>query len=231
MNIGSQRILAWMGPLSLLVFFVGFWPLAQFIPPLSPSSNATEISAYFREHSTGIRVNGVLMLLSASMLTCFYAEISVQLKRIEGEVSPMAYAQLITGVLAVVPFVPVAVAWCAAAFRAERSDELVYLLSDYGWIMLFMVGAPALLQFIVIGIAVMCDKRTNPILPRWYAYFTFASALLGDIPGWLVVFFKRGPFSWEGLVSFWIPVVVFGVWTLGTAIVILKAIAAQERAQ
>ncbi len=68
LNIGSQRILAWAGPVSLVVCFIGFWPLARFIPPLHESENSAQIATFFRDHSVGIRCNDLAILLSCALL-------------------------------------------------------------------------------------------------------------------------------------------------------------------
>ena len=40
----------------------------------------------------------------------------------------------------------------------------------------------------------------------------------------VIPFFKIGPFAWNGLVGFWIPATVFGLWMLVMWWVTLKAI-------
>ena len=37
MNKKGQLLCAWSGILSMVVFFAGFWPMAHFMPPLSPA--------------------------------------------------------------------------------------------------------------------------------------------------------------------------------------------------
>ena len=51
--------------------------------------------------------------------------------------------------------------------------------------------------------------------------------------GGLAVFFKDGPFAWNGIIGFYVPLTVFAIWVLVTTFVLTKAIkrqAAEDRA-
>ena len=49
-------------------------------------------------------------------------------------------------------------------------------------------------------------------------------------PGGLITFFKTGPFAWNGLLAFWVPLVIFFVWFLVMFVALLKTIREQESA-
>jgi hypothetical protein len=46
--------------------------------------------------------------------------------------------------------------------------------------------------------------------------------------GALSICFTTGPFAWNGLVAYWIPVFAFGFWILGMSILLLRAVARDE---
>jgi hypothetical protein len=46
-------------------------------------------------------------------------------------------------------------------------------------------------------------------------------------PAGLIVFFHRGPFSWDGLVSFFVPLTVYTAWVLTMTVLLHRAIEAQ----
>ncbi len=62
-----------------------------------------------------------------------------------------------------------------------------------------------------MGHAIMSVQHEQPIFPRWVGYFNIWVAVL-FIPGGLLTFFKTGPVAWNGLLAFWMPVVVFFAW-------------------
>jgi drug/metabolite transporter (DMT)-like permease len=73
----------------------------------------------------------------------------------------------------------------------------------------------------------MADKGNQPVFPRWAAYFNFWTAML-YLPAFMVTFFKAGPFAWNGLLAFWLALLVAGIWTVVMFVLLLKAIRQQE---
>ncbi|MGE3297731.1 MAG: hypothetical protein AB7I68_10315 [Porticoccaceae bacterium] len=45
------------------------------------------------------------------------------------------------------------------------------------------------------------------------------------VPGGLLTFFKTGPFAWDGLFVFWVPLVVFLLWYGAMFVLLRQAIA------
>jgi hypothetical protein len=116
----------------------------------------------------------------------------------------------------------------AASFRVdEQSPDITRILNDLGW--LFFVGVPStlLVQIAVIGVAALIDNRDTPIFPRWYGYYSLWTALL-LAPAGVVVLFKRGPFAWNGLFTFWLAVCAFCVRMVITFRLLTGAITAEE---
>ena len=50
------------------------------------------------------------------------------------------------------------------------------------------------------------------------------------VPGGLLTFFKHGPFAWNGLFAFWIPLLTFFAWYLLMFVFLRKAIIDEARA-
>src|ERR1700675_4145527 len=124
-NAGVQRFGAWAGPISLGVWIIALWPLTHYIPPPSPTLSTPDVVALYTNNATGIRVASMLMLMAISFTTVFYAAISAQIRRMEGAVPIWTYAQMLNGLLSLVGFVTIAILWAAAAYRPERSPELI----------------------------------------------------------------------------------------------------------
>ena len=60
----------------------------------------------------------------------------------------------------------------------------------------------------------------------WYGYFSAFWTLAFEV-GALAFNFHSGPFSWNGLIVFWMPLTGFGLWILVTSILLLKALKQQ----
>jgi len=218
----TQRLYIWCGPAGTLVLFAGML-VARLIPLPGPSERATEVAAFYEQHTFAIRL-GLLIIMSGSPLFGLWvAAISNQLRQIEGPASPAAYGQLALGGLLVLELLVPLMILETAAFRPNRSPTELLTLSDEAWLMLTGFVFTLVVEMIVIGISVRLDTRDQPIYPRWAATLNVALAFL-IAPGGLVVFFKSGPFAWDGLIGFWVPSAAFGVWIVAMTAIMLKVL-------
>ena len=222
LQTNTQKLCAWSGFVGVMLFFTAFI-FAGFIPPPGPYLTQDQVVAMYQANATGIRTGMVFMMISGMFISPMVAVISVQLKRIEGATPLMTYTQLSSGSVGILFFVIPAVIFLITAYRLDRPPELTYLMNDFAWIITVMVWPPAFMQNVATGVAILKDKSANPIFPRWLGYFQFWVALL-FVPGSLVPFFKSGPFAWNGLLSFWIPGIVFSLWYIVMPIMLTKAI-------
>jgi len=221
----SSRVLklcAWCGPAFAVTFFVGML-LAGLLPPPSPSDSAQEVARFYSDDTNLVRFGLFVMMCAAGLTAPFVAGISVQLKRIEGDVSPMAYLQLIGGTAGVLAILVPVFAFSAAAFRPDRNPEITQALNDLAWLPFIINIPPAIIQCVAIGTAVIRDRSEHPVFPRWVAYYNFWVAFL-FVPGGLATFFKHGAFAWNGALAFWLAAVMFGGWFIVMTIATLGAI-------
>ena len=114
--------------------------------------------------------------------------------------------------------------WLTAAFRIEwATPELTHLLHDLGWIMWATPSWGFLFQLLSVAVVGLMDKRQQPFIPRWLSYFAIWVAI-GTLPTPLVPFFTEGPFSWNGLFTFWIAFFSPIVWIALVAIIVFNHI-------
>ncbi|HEX2492634.1 MAG TPA: hypothetical protein VHK24_02580 [Steroidobacter sp.] len=208
----GQLLCAWCAPIAMIMILSGLWA-AGFLPPPSPSLSELEIQAFYQLNSLAIRAGGILLMCGCAFSYPFIAAISAQMMRMRGRPAALAATQLITGALSFVPPFITGLVWCAGAFRAELSASDVRLMNDIGWFFLLMPTPAASLQLGALGIAILCDDKAQPVFPRWLAYFNFWVAIF-YLPCATVALFKTGPFAWDGLFGFWVPLVVFGAWMM-----------------
>jgi hypothetical protein len=115
----------------------------------------------------------------------------------------------------------------AAAFQPERDPEITQALHAAGWLPLVALIFPAVVQNTAIAVATFTDTREQPVFPRWVGYFNIWVALL-FLPSGLVLFFKTGPFAWNGIFTFWLAATVFTIWLVTMFVMLRRAIAQQE---
>jgi hypothetical protein len=200
-------------------FFIPGW-----LPPHNPEWSAAQIAAIFRDNQTNIRIGMTMVAISAPLAWSFATAISSQLKRIEGPNHPLSTVQMATATGTVVPIIIPAYLWLALAYRPElTSPETIQLVNDFCWMVFVAMFPPATLQAVVIGVGILSDKRAEPLFPRWFGFATLWTAVL-FLPGALVPFFKHGPFTWMGLISFWVVATVFFAWYIALWWLTVRAI-------
>jgi hypothetical protein len=223
-----QRFCAWSGILCFLFFFAAFG-FAHFIPPLSPSLTAGEVARHYQEHTTGIRVGAVLMLLSGSFYAAYTAVISGQMRRIPGVHPTVILVQLVAGAFACLTFLVPAMLFIVTSFRPDRDPATTQMLNDMSWIFLVIPWPPFMMQNFSFSFAILSDKRQEPLFPRWLAYVNVWAPIVFT-PAVLLPFFKSGPFAWNGIFVLWIPATVFVLQFVANTVMLLKALEVPEGA-
>jgi hypothetical protein len=122
--------------------------------------------------------------------------------------------------------VPILV-WLTAAYRPHAiGATMLRMLDDMGWLMFVCVIMSVCCQLAAIAFAVFIDKRERPVFPRWVGYLNaWVCVLL--MPAGIVVFFHHGPFSWDGLISFFVPLTAYTIWVITMTYALHRAIEAQ----
>jgi len=211
MNIKYQKACAWAGFVAMAVFFSGLLTMT-FFPALSPSLTPEQVAEIYQTHQSRILLGALLLVISAMFCGPFDAAIFLQLRRMEGERRPIAsYAQLASGIANIQFFILPGIFFVIAAYRPDRPLEVLYALNDIAWIVTMLPWTVGAMQCICIGVAVLSHGTATSIYPRWLGFFNIWIAV-GMATSSVIPFFKFGPFAWNGLIGFWIPATVFGLW-------------------
>jgi hypothetical protein len=209
-----QLFCVWCGPAAAILYLIFFAGVSKFIPPPSPHWTAAHVAHFFAAHRTAIRIGQIGGLVSSMLFFPFFTVIAVQIGR--SERGPLlALLEYGAGLMLVVWFGLCSMLWIVATFRSDVSPNTVRLLNDFSWLVFVMLFPEYVVQMMSIGVAALRDKSPNPVWPRWSGYFNMWIAFSG-IGGGLAVFFKHGPFAWNGLIGFYAPLAMFGVWLVVT---------------
>lgn len=206
-----QLAAVWAGPVFFVLYVIAFVGIARFVPPLAPSWGPDKIAQVFTERAIPIRVGMVLGLIATTLLFPFFGVISIQIARIEKRMPILAVMQFGGAVLLIVFFQICGMLWITATFRSELDPSTIRMLDDLSWLTFVMVFPSYVLQLSCIALASFMDGSARPLWPRWVAYLNLWIALSGA-GGGIAAFFKHGPFAWNGLVGFYIPIAAFVIW-------------------
>jgi len=227
MNGQIQKLCAYSGCAFVVLFMIAFLVVGDLVPPIPPSWSAAQVAQFFATHSLQLKAAMAISMIATPLGFPWSAVIAIHTSRIEGRFPVLSVTQLLCSIWsfgglfgAVVPFV-------AAVFRPDRPAEIIYMLDDQGWIWTVMIGSAAVMQGFAIGLAMLSDSSAFPVFPRWLGYFNCWVGIL-LIPGCMVPFFTTGPFAWNGLFAFWVPLTMFSVWIFVDCWAILRVIDAEQ---
>jgi hypothetical protein len=211
----------WSWAPCVLLFVVAFGALAGFIPPTGEDWSTARIVEFYAGNRDGIRAGLILSMFATALMLPFYAAVSDNIRKIEGPGSLLAPVQFGGAVILVAFFQIICLLWLLASFRADSSPDLIRGATDYGWLVWTILIPTYSLQYICMAVAGFMDFRKDVLWPRWACWANLWVAFLGA-GGVLAIFFKHGPFSWEGIIGIWIPVIAFAAGTTMTMVLILS---------
>jgi hypothetical protein len=203
-----RHLCLWSWPACIVGCLLGFMLIAGFIPPPGENWSGRHIASYYAAHRTGIRIGLIVAMFFSALLLPFLTLISSEMRKIEGPGALLAPIQFGGAIVLVAFFQIICLLWLEASFRPEVNAQLIRAQNDYGWLVWTMLIPTGTLQFLAIAATGFMDRRRVKLWPRWAAYANVWVAITYG-GGVLAVFFKTGPFSWTGVIGFWMPTILW----------------------
>jgi hypothetical protein len=213
---------AWAGVLGLVLMGVGEASAWRMPAPLPATLGVAQTAAFFRDHRMGMLVGGAMHIFGLSLYFVFTGGLAACFRKMEGAVSPLTNAYLMMTPFGFFTVLFTTVFFVEIAFRPDLPDATVYLLADLAFLMLTFTGANGVVLFALAGLIVLGDRHPQPIFPRWTGWLALVVAIL-SAPACLVVFFKSGPFAWDGALGFQAPTLSFAVLIVAFMISMFRA--------
>jgi hypothetical protein len=216
----AQLVCFWSAAVFMNAFGTGLFAMAHLLPPLAPSLSGEDLATIFHAKSAGIRWGMILLVLFFGAGSLFAGLVVSQMKRMEGVSPALAYGYLVALASSAVPsgllFVPLFV---AGALRGY-SPPIMVMMDDLGYFSFIGVLGCFFVQYAVLALAVFLDR--SRLYPKWFGYVCIWSSLteVMAIPLWI---FRTGPFTWAGLLVFWIGLPIFMAWQICLMVCMWKA--------
>ncbi|MBB3045828.1 hypothetical protein FHR99_000064 [Litorivivens lipolytica] len=226
MNNAHLKLSAWSGIVASVGIAVGWIFLANWIPPSDPAATATEIAAFYGE-DTNMKRFGLLLAMTCTIFLIPWMIATSWVIRHRMGFPILADIQLATGILGVVATMMMWMSWGLAAFRPERLPEITLAFHDFGWFNATWFYPEATLEVIVIAIAVLSSNAKESFYPRWYGYFLIFIAMVSLSAG-LMIFFKSGPFAYNGLITFWVTYACLVLFFIMGSALLIRGISKSE---
>ncbi len=202
-------IFYWAFGLFYAALSVGICLLGRATPPPRPDVTQAKAAAWLEQHQLGIQVGFTFLLVIAGGAAISNGMIGYFMMRMSsGRVFAYAYIAAM-GVGAIPGFQIILACWLTATFRPDRDPEVMYLLYDLG--MLSYNGSLGCFTaaYTVVAVAILYDR--NRIFPKWFAYVTIWQIVTEVLASQMWIH-RSGAFAWNGMITLYIALVVFGLW-------------------
>lgn len=224
----AQRALVWWALALLLAFMIAFVFLIKLVPLPPATLDAAEVAAFYKANSGSIRIGAVIASWVAGFMVPLALVISTQMMRIEKGWPIWSVLQFAGGCLMSMFLIFPPLIWGVAAFSPDRPAEITLAIHELGSLTLVTTDQYFIFQFVAIAVVSLtaAHDAMSPF-PRWYGYYTIWTAFMFEL-GAFGFIPRTGPFAWNGLFVFWIPLTVFCLWICVTSAMLLRAIGRQE---
>jgi len=224
-----ERLGAWSGVAWLVFSSIGFGG-SGLLPVHSAAQSPEQIATFISDHKFQILIGMMVLLMgSYTFLMTWSLAFAYQVKKYANP-SPLAlYVLVIVGINGGIIGMLCGTIGSAMAFRADSlPPSVTQVLYDMIWFLFLIPWPPFMLWQFVSGFAILSKDNTGAMFPRWTGYFCLWAGAL-EVFSALSVFWYHGPFSYNGLVTFWVPGASFFSWVIVLAIVQIKALARMRR--
>jgi hypothetical protein len=207
-----------------LLFFLAFFVLTRTQPPPSPGWEVGRVVQWFDHRHDGLLVGFGIMFAITGMTAPTNALIAYSMRRMSVS-RAFGYSYLVLYSLSAVPgMLLMCIALTVGAMRPDRDPQLIGWLYDFAFLSFVGTMGVFLIGSLVWMLAILLDK--NRVFPKWFGYLNLCNALTEIVvsPAWI---FKTGVFAWNGVIAWWIDMVVFGIYT-GVFITLLRRMIQRE---
>lgn len=209
-----QMVCAASGLLMIALYGFGVIAFAHMIPANSPEKSVAAVVGSYGENLTGIRIGMSMVMFGCALMITWGAAVATQTRRGAPDHPILFHIQVACAVTACMNGIMLSLAGGLAAFRPGAvPGELTQALNDLFWLLWTVPGTSFEVWTLAAGVAILLDHRTRPVFPRWSGYFSIFVAM-SFLPGVMALFFKSGPFSYNGVFPWWVPTVMFFLWAL-----------------
>jgi hypothetical protein len=206
------------------LYTVVFFLLTRTQPPGRPWLGPEQTVAWFADRHGGLLLGFALIFVLGGFSATSISLITYSIRRMSVS-RAYAYSYLILYAVAAIPgFLFMCIAMTVGALRPDRLPAHQQWLYDFGFLSFSGTMGVFLVGSLIWMAAILLDR--NGVFPRWFGYLNLCNALTEVViaPSWI---FQRGVLAWNGVIAWWIDVVVFGMYT-GVFIYLLRSVIQRE---
>ncbi|MFL6090109.1 MAG: hypothetical protein ACJ71Z_08220 [Aeromicrobium sp.] len=209
---------AWSG-VAWVIFAGAAYGISGLVPVKSPSLTPEQVASFVSDHHYRILIGMSLMLIGGfTFLLTWSLTLANQVRQYVNPSKMVFYVQVAVGLNGAFIGMFCGVFGLEMAYRADTFEpSTIQMLYDLLWFLFLTPWPPFMLWQFALGFAILSSTNNQRFLPRWIGYLSIWAGAL-EVFSLLSPFWYEGPFSYNGLVTFWIPGISFFVWVLIFAI-------------
>jgi hypothetical protein len=208
LNTGIAKAFTWSVVLLILGMAIGQGLLMHFVPAPDPRLSAEEIRQKFIDRQDQIRIGAFIQIIGWTTWATWGIALTTFMRKMERGYPILTYASIALVGGGWPMFVVVPLIWGVCAYRpTEMSAQIIQFANDLNWFLWLFPVVPFGLWIVLIGVAILQDHNQPTLYPRWVGFLNVWTGFL-MCPAVLIVFWKTGPFAINGVLAFWLPVVV-----------------------
>jgi hypothetical protein len=226
----SQRAILWWGIGLAVVYTLAFIFLLQQVPTKNPAWSAEQVADWYVHNQTKIKWGAVIDGWAGAFMMPILAVVAFQMARVEGGWRIWSALSLVSGALMSLFLMLPPMFWGVAAYTAPRKNpEVTALMHELAT--LTLTTTDQFYIFLWVGVTVLALRPASKLVkhnpfPRWWGYLSLWITIMFEAGA--VAFVPRsGPFAWNGLLVFWSPLTLFGVWITVQCWLIFRSLTAQ----
>lgn len=228
MNTTALKVFLWSGVVLVAALIIAQGLIMGFIPGISPSLSAEEVAKIFIERKDAILMGALLQCIT----WCFYGTWAIPIVLFIRKMERMpifTYASLVNVGGGWVFFILIPMTWAVIAFRAETlPPAIIQIMNDWVWFDWLYTWPSFSVWMFIIAAAILNDHNVPTLYPRWVGFYNLWSGVL-IFPAGMIGFFKKGPFAYDGALSFWFAVVVFFGWMVVMTLTTFKVVNNEDK--
>lgn len=230
MNTAVMRLFLWSGVVVIVALIVAQGLIMGFVPGPSPALSAQELARIFVERRTMIQIGCLIQCICWTFYGTWAIPIIMFIRKMERGMPALTYASLVNVGGSWVFFILIPMTWATMAFRAGAIDPAtMQIMNDWVWFDWLYTWPSFSVWMFIIAAAIFFDHNVPSVYPRWVAFFNVWCGIL-IFPAGMIGFFKKGPFAYDGIISFWFAVFVFFGWMVVMTVMSFLAVSAEDRA-
>jgi hypothetical protein len=226
----SQRAILWWGIGLAIVYTLALIFLLQQVPTKNPAWSAEQVADWYLHNQGKIKWGAVICSWTGAFMMPILVVIAFQIARVEGGWKIWSALSLVSGALMSLFLMLPPLFFGVAAYTAPRKNpEVTTLMHELATLTLTTTDQFYIFMWVAVTVIALRPAtqlvKNNPF-PRWWGYLSvwitvmFEAGAISFIP-------RSGPFAWNGLLVFWSPLILFGVWITIQSWLVFRALRGQ----